>query len=182
MAKILSSIGKLTYLFTALFPLYVFWAYFFITKINFSSINFKDINLLLSGLFLLFTISSPISFYFLVKKKKSQDTELFVKNSKKESKHLISALGSISPFLIFLLEIFKDSTLYIPALITATLFFILTGIILTFKDEYGILYNLFFIRYNILSVEDKIIISNKGSCSGHVKVNQLNKRIFKKWN
>ncbi|MBU0963063.1 MAG: hypothetical protein KKD48_04130 [Nanoarchaeota archaeon] len=137
----------------------------------------------MGGLFLICLITSPIIFFNLIKNKKSADCEILVKSSKKDSKYAIYFLGAISPFLTFLLDFFlKNSELHIPSMIVATSVFILGGIILIFKDEYGVLYNLFFLKYHFILVQDKIIVSNQEAHSGYVKVTQLNNRVFKTWN
>ena len=109
MVKRISFIGKLLYLFTALFPLYLFWTYFFINRINFGTLNkIRDIlsyqEFYFGIIFLFFVILSPIVFFSLIKNKEKADGEVFIKNSRKSSKHIKYALIAIIPFLNFLLE------------------------------------------------------------------------------
>ena len=58
---------------------------------------------------------------------------------------------------------------------------------LILKAENGILYNIFYLRYNILNVKTEdgkeiIIISKKENLTGYVEVFQLDKKVFKEWN
>jgi len=188
MARRLNVLGKIAYLFTSLFPLYLFWFYFYVSKLNFKQLNnfqyLNSLNIYLGGFFLLCSIISPIIFYGLIKNKETSDTEILVKNTKRDSRYAIYFLGAISPFLTFLLEFLlkNSSEFYMPSIIVSTILFSLGAVVLIFKDEYGILYNVFFLRYNFLSIGDKVMISDKNTHSGYVKVIQLNNKVYKKWN
>lgn len=185
MVKRLNSLGKLLYIFTALFPLYIYGLYFLILK---SLANFSYVYLFFIALLGIFIVLSPSIFFGdLVTKGKKHDKEIFVKSCQKNSKHLVYIISSLSPFLLFIIEIWRDTNYYDSAVLITSIMFVLVGFVLVFKDEEGILYNLFFIRYNVLTIKDKqdnekMILSNKDSLSGYIKVNQLNRKVFKEWN
>jgi len=185
MVKRLNNFGKILYGFTALFPLYVYGVYFFVLK---SLEKFSYLYLFFIILFGIFAILSPSVFFGdLVRKKDKPDKEIFVKSSQKNSKHLVYTISSLSPFLLFVIEIWRETNYYNPAVLIASITFFLIEFILVFKDEEGILYNIFFIKYNVIAIKDKenndkVILSSKDSLSEYVKVNQLNKGVFKEWN
>jgi len=185
MVKIINSLGKFLYLLTSLFPVYLFIVYIFLLR----SVNsFNYLNLITLIIFCILSISSPIIFFkILIRNRQNFDKEIFIKSSKKDSRHLLYVFGSLSPLILFLVEFVKNKIPYETTSIIGVTFFVLIGILLIYKDDEGILYNLFFIFYKISKITDKkgfekIIISKKDTLSGYIKVNQLNKNIFREWN
>ncbi len=188
MVKRLNLFGKSLYCFTAFFPLYLYWGFIFYNKIESFRIEnltkFVNLGFIIS---LSFSIISLIIFYgFLIKKSKQHDKEILIKNSEKDSKYMQYFVGSLSPFIMFFIELLRQNKTYDASIILGSIVFVVLGIIFIFKDEYGILYNLFFIPYKLLNVIEKnnnlIVISKQDHLSGHVKVNQLNKKVFIEWN
>ena len=185
MVKRLNNFGKLLYGFTALFPLYIYGLYFFILK---SLEKFSYIHLSFITILGIFIILSPLIFFGnLVGRKEKHDKEIFVKSSQKNSKHFVYMVSSFSPLLLFIIEIWRETSNYNSAVLITSIIFVLIESILMFKDEEGILYNLFFIKYNVLTIRDKndnekIILSSKDSLSKYIKVNQLDGKVFKEWN
>lgn len=189
MVKRLNFFGKLLHAFTAFFPLYVYWAYFFFNNVE--SFIFQEILQRDTIIFILLSFLSVVSilvFYLiLVKKNRTADRELNIKSSSKISGHFKYIIGSLSPFALFIAEFLQNNQISKISTVIGTIFFVALGLILIFKDEDGILYNLFYLPYNMLTVQTKdgkqaIIISRKESLSNYVKVNQLDKKVFKEWN
>ena len=190
MVKKLNTYGKILHVFTAFFPLYLYWAYFSFTKIE--SFAYKNLFDKWNSSFLVLCIFSVLSiflfYYELLKNGKNHDKEINVKTSKKSSGHLRYIIGSFSPFILFLVDfITKAQQVSNTSTIVGTAFFILMGFILVFKEETGIMYNIFYWPYQILTVTTKqgkecVIITKKDSLSGHIKVTQLDKKVFKEWN
>jgi len=179
MVKVLNLWGKLLYCFTAFFPLYVYWAYYFSTKIYpFKIENLINFDQLLFFILLLFSIFSLTIFYHYLIKREKYEKEIFIKSSEKDSKYMQYFVGALSPFILFLIEFIRDTQIYNDGIIVGTIVFILLGFIFVCKDEYGILYNIFLIRYKILRVKTKdekdfIIITKKDNLSGYTKVTRL---------
>lgn len=189
MVKKLNFWGKLLYCFTAFFPIYVYWSYYFYARIDSFKIEnlfrYEQIYFLIA---VLISITSIIVFYeILIKRRKKQDSEIFIKASEKDSKYMQYFVGSLSPFILFIIEIFKSTTVYNSGIILGSIAFVILGFIFIYKDEYGILYNLFLIRYKILKIRNKegkeyIIITKKDSLSGYIRVMQLDRKVFLEWN
>ncbi len=189
MTKRLNLCGKLLHTFTAFFPMYIYWAYFFSTKIE--SWDIKDVintNSIIFIVLILLSILSVYLFYIVIlKKTKSPDKEFNIKSSEKKATQIKYIVMSLLPFMLFFGEFFNNNTISLWSVIIGTIFFIVVGLILVMKEETGILYNLFYIPYNILNVKmengkEIIIISKKNNLTGFIKVYQLDKRVFKEWN
>lgn len=181
--------GRLLHAFTAFFPVYIYWAYFFFTKVE--SWTLEGMLKYNSIVFLLLCLSSLLSiflFYKLIlKKTNSPDKEFNVKNSEKRAGHIKYVIGSLSPFILFLGEFVMDNNISVLSVIVGTIFFIVMGLISIFKEETGILYNVFYLPYNILNIKlsngkEIIVLSKQNSLSGFIKVYQLDKMVFKEWN
>lgn len=187
MVKRLNNFGRLIYLFTALFPLYLFWAYYFIFQIEISEfasrIILTDYNLYIGAIFFIFMVLCPIVFFKLIKLNNSPDKEFLIKDSRRDSRYFMYFIGALSPLLVFIPEIYiKSQNIQMFSLVIASLIFIFGGMILVFRDDNGILYNLFFLKYHIITFHDKSIITKYPFHSGYIKVSQLNNRIFRAWN
>ena len=185
MPKRLTNIGKLLYVFTALFPLYLYWAYFFYTQVQPLSVtNLLNLNGLGFFTMVVLSILSAVIFYVLVmKKRKRYDKEIQVKESKKASLYSPRIIGSLSPFVLLIFSRVLD----LSAAIVATAFFLILGLTIILRDETGILCNFFFIFYNINKVtttkgQKYTVISKKGNLSGYIKVSQLDNGIYREWN
>ena len=189
MVKQLNVYGKLLHIFTAFFPLYSYWTYFSFTKIgSFNVENLFQKEAISFFILCILTIFSIVVFYFvLLKKRKNPDKELNIKKSEKNSGYLKYTIGSLSPFILFLVEFINNPQLSKASIIIGTAFFIIMGVILVFKEETGILYNLFYLPYHTLSVTTKegktyVVVTTKEKLSGYIKVNQLDGKIFREWN
>ena len=189
MSKRLNTHGKLLHAFTAFFPMYIYWAYFFFTKIE--SWNLEDMLNFDSIMFVLLCLSSVLSIFLfykvILKRTKSPDKEFNVTSSEKKAAHTKYVVGSLSPFILFLGEFVKDNNISLLSVIVGTIFFVIVGLISIIKEETGILYNIFYVPYNILNVKtnngkEMIILSKQSSLSGFIKVYQLDKMVFKEWN
>lgn len=189
MVKQLNAYGKLLHIFTAFFPLYSYWAYFSFKKIeSFSVENIFRREIIIFFILILFSLMSIILFYsILLKKRNSPDKEFNVKKSEKNSGYLRYAIGSLSPFVLFLAEFINNPQLSKVSIIVGTIFFVIMGVILVFKEETGILYNLFYLSYHTLLVttnegKEYTVVTTKEKLSGYIKVNQLDRRVFREWN
>jgi len=189
MVKRLNIYGKLLHIFTAFFPIYVYWGYFFFTQLTSWSIkNIIQIEYIMFIILCISSVSSVLIFYIgILKKGKNPDKEFNIKSTEKKSSYIRYMIGSLSPFLLFFSEFIKNNQISNTSMIVGTILFIIIGLILVFKDETGILYNLFYIPYHILNVKTKdgqeiIIVSKKQNLTRYIKVFQLDKKVFKEWN
>ena len=180
MVKRLNFTGKMLHLFTALFPIFIYWTFIFFTKVQ--SWSFKEIynkEYIIFILLSILTISSVLIFYFILdKKRKNPDKQVKIFTSTKHSNHIKYVVGSLSPFLLFIVEFFNDTIVVNIGIIVATIMFILIAIILIFKEDTGILYNFLDVKTDKGNVT---IISKKDSLTNHVKTIQLDKKVFKEW-
>ncbi len=189
MVKRLNLFGKLLHVFTAFFPIYIFWAYFSSTKVTSWSIkNIFQIEYSLFIVLALFSISSIFIFYkILLKKPKIPNEQFNIKDTSKKSAYIRYMIGSLSPFILFITKFINNNQISNTSAILGTSFFIIIGLILILKDETGILYNIFYLPFHILNAKTKngkdiIIISKKENLTGYIKVFQLNNKVFKEWN
>ncbi|MDO8642600.1 MAG: hypothetical protein Q7R76_03350 [Candidatus Woesearchaeota archaeon] len=189
MVKRLNLYGKILHVFTAFFPIYVYWAYFLSKRIT--SWSIKDIIQPEYIIFLILCMFSIISVYLfyqvILKKSKNQDKEINIRSTEMKSSHVRYIISSLSPFILFLAEFIKDNTISKTSVVVGSIIFIVIGLVLILKEENGILYNLFYIPYYILNVKTKdgkelIIISKKQYLTGYIKVSQLDGKVFKEWN
>ena len=187
MVKKLNIYGKLLYAFTAFFPLYVFWSYYFFDKISSWSFDkIFQINYIGFAILLALSIAAFFVFYgYLIRKPKKPDREIAISNTERVSSYLKYVISSLSPFSLFIVNLYNGESSLI-VIILGTAIFVIILLILIFKDEKGILYNLFYLPYHILSSttkEDKqiTIISRKPEIDGYTKVHQLDKEVFKEW-
>lgn len=188
MVKRLNTYGKLLHSFTAFFPLYVYWAYFLSKRITVWSLkNIIQLEYALFVILCVFSVSSLYLFYgVILKKRKNPDKEINIKSIERKSSHLKYIISSFTPFLLFLAEFIKDDSISNTSVIVATTLFIIMGLVLVFKEENGILYNIFYFPYHILNVKtrdgkDFVVISRKQDLSGYLKMSQLDKKVYKEW-
>ena len=123
----------------------------------------------------------------ILKKGKSPNKEINIRSTEKKSSHIRYIISSLSPFILFLAEFIKDNTISNTSVVIGTVLFVVIGLVLIVKEENGILYNLFYIPYHVLSVKTKdgkelIIISKKKDLTGYIQVFQLDKKVYKEWN
>lgn len=189
MTKSLNKYGKLLYLFTVFFPLYVYWAYF--SLINITSLNLRELyrrEILVFFLLCFCAISSIIVFFFvLLRKQKHPEKEINVKTSEKKSNYFREVIGVFPPIILFLSDFLDKSESSMARGIIGTVFMIIIWTVLIFKDGKGILYNIFYLPYHILDVTTNdnkryVIITKKDHLSGYTKLNQLDREVFKEWN
>jgi len=188
MVKRLNFYGKMLHSITAFFPLYIYWAYFLSKRVTSWSIdNIVQLEYLLFVGLCILSVGSIYLFYkVIMKKRKNADKEINIKSIEKKSSHIRYILSSLFPFILFFAEFIEDSTISNTSVIVGTIFFIILGFVLIFKEENGILYNLFYIPYHIFNVKTKdgkelILVSKKQDLTGYLKVYQLDKKVYKEW-
>jgi len=188
MVKRLNLYGKLLHSITAFFPLYIYWTYFLSKRVT--SWSFNNLIQLEYSLFLvlgIFSVGSIYIFYrVIMKKRKNADKEINIKSIEKKSSYIRYMISSLSPFILFLAEFIKDNTISNTAVVVGTILFIVLGVVFIFKEEKGILYNIFYLPYYILNVKTKdgkeiVIISKKQDLTRYIKVYQLDKKVYKEW-
>jgi hypothetical protein len=185
MVKRLNILGKLVHLFTATFPLFLYWSFVFFTKIQtWSTLTMNHVMFFMMAIL---SIGSILTFYKIInRKRKNPDREFKIISSSKHSNYFKYAIGSLFPFILFIGEFFKNGKALEVEILIATIIFLIILIILIFKDDKGILYNLFYLPYHFLEIKTKnatyILISKKESLTNYVKSVQLDKMVFKEWN
>src|SRR3989344_1476577 len=179
MVKQLNFHGKILHSITSFFPIYVFWSFFWYKNIDSWSIkNLIQLETVLFILLSVLSIGSIFLFYgVILRKRKSPDKEINIESTEKASSYLQYSLGAISPFLLFLSELLKDASFSKSTAIIGTMLFIITGLMLVWKDERGILYNIFYIPYQILIAKTRegrelTIISKRLYVNGYIRLVQ----------
>ncbi|GAF87564.1 unnamed protein product, partial [marine sediment metagenome] len=150
--------------------------------------NLLNFELILFMGVILMALGSIFVFYkILIKTSTHPDKEIKVNDSKKQAGHFKYILGSLSPFILFIITLISDKNISNVSAIVGSIFFTILAIILIFREESGILYNIFYLPYNILEIATEkgsniLIITKKDNLYNYVKVKQLNRKVFKEWN